>query len=82
MGSVKPWTHYWLLLSATILVDLDHLLADPIYDPGRCSIGFHPLHTIWAIGLYLLLLLPKKTRVISIGLLLHMILDLIDCVMM
>ena len=34
----------WLIMIATMLIDLDHLLADPIYDPGRCSIGFHPLH--------------------------------------
>ncbi|MFQ5630753.1 MAG: DUF6122 family protein, partial [bacterium] len=32
------------ILVLTMLVDLDHLLADPIYDPHRCSIGFHPLH--------------------------------------
>ena len=31
-------------MMATMLVDLDHLFADPIYDPDRCSIGFHPLH--------------------------------------
>ena len=37
------WTTF--VLVATMLVDVDHLLADPIYDPGRCSIGFHPLHT-------------------------------------
>ena len=27
------------------VVDLDHLLAEPVYDAARCSIGFHPLHT-------------------------------------
>lgn len=48
----KQWRFTWLVLFATMLVDLDHLLADPIYDPNRCSIGFHPLHTIPAIGLY------------------------------
>ena len=40
------------LLWATMLVDLDHLLAQPIYDPERCSIGFHPLHSPPAIALY------------------------------
>ena len=54
-----------LILIATIAVDLDHLLADPIYDPNRCSIGFHPLHTLPAIILYALLftvplVLPRK----------------------
>lgn len=40
-----------------MLVDIDHLLADPIYDPMRCSINFHPLHSYLAIGLYVLLFL-------------------------
>ena len=40
---------------ATMVVDADHLLADPIYDPTRCSIGFHPLHTIPAIAIYVIL---------------------------
>ncbi|NQT63501.1 MAG: hypothetical protein HQ556_11125 [Candidatus Marinimicrobia bacterium] len=78
----KSWKYYWVLMSATIAVDLDHLLAYPIYDPGRCSIGFHPLHTFWAIGAYMLLLIPEKTRVISLGLIVHMMLDSIDCIMM
>lgn len=46
-----------------MLVDLDHLLADPIYDPGRCSIGFHPLHTLPAIAFYsVLFVLPLFTK--------------------
>lgn len=40
-----------------MLIDLDHLLADPIYDPARCSIDFHPLHQWPAIILYLILLI-------------------------
>lgn len=63
----------------TMLVDLDHLLATPIFNPCRCSIGFHPLHSYIAIGAYLLLLIPQKTRIIAIGLLLHMLADGIDC---
>ncbi len=62
-----------------MLVDLDHLLADPVYHPGRCSIGFHPLHEPVMIGVYLLLTLPQKTRFVGIGLLIHMGLDSIDC---
>lgn len=46
------WVKVFLILVATMLVDLDHLLADPIYDPNRCSIGFHPLHTLPAIAVY------------------------------
>lgn len=75
----SEWKKAYLILIATMLIDLDHLLADPIFDPDRCSIGFHPLHSYFAIGAYLLLLLPKKTRLIAIGLLLHMFTDSLDC---
>jgi len=74
----KYWKVY-LIFMLTMLVDLDHLLANPIYEPGRCSINFHPLHTYWAIGCYVLLLLPAKTRIPAIGLLMHMGTDTIDC---
>ena len=67
---------------ATMLIDLDHLLATPIFDPNRCSINFHPLHTYWAIGLYVILLIPKKTRLIGIGLVIHIIADSADCALM
>lgn len=46
------WRNATLVLVATMLVDVDHLLADPIYDPERCSIGFHPFHTLPAIAVY------------------------------
>lgn len=68
-----------LILLAAIVIDLDHLLATPIFDPNRCSIDFHPLHSYWAIGLYTLLLLPKKTRIFGVALLIHMLADLVDC---
>ena len=56
-----------------MLVDLDHLLATPIFEAGRCSIGFHPLHSYYAIAVYFLLLLWKNKiiRIIAIGLLFH-----------
>ena len=63
----------------TMLVDADHLLATPIYDPSRCSIGFHPLHSYLAITVYFLLLIPKRSRVVAIGLLMHMGTDWLDC---
>lgn len=72
----------WLLMFATMLVDLDHLLAEPIYDPDRCSIGFHPLHQYPLLALYTLLALWSKTRLIGVGLLIHMFLDGVDCVWM
>lgn len=64
---------------ATMIIDLDHLLANPIYDPERCSIGFHPLHQPWAIGIYIFMIFLPKTRWVGIGLSLHMLLDTIDC---
>ena len=69
----------WLVLIGTMLVDLDHLLANPIYEPDRCSVGFHPLHSYAAIGVYVLLLFFPKLRLVAVGLLIHMILDYIDC---
>ena len=72
------WKKAWLLMLLTMLVDLDHLLAHPIYDAHRNSIGFHPLHTLPAIICYAILLLPKQTRIIACGLLLHMLTDALD----
>ncbi len=72
----------FFILIATILVDLDHLVADPVYDPFRCSIGFHPLHQFIPIGFYGLMLLYHRVRLIGLGLLTHMLLDLGDCVSM
>jgi hypothetical protein len=46
------WRRAALLMLATMAVDLDHLLAVPVYDPERCSINFHPLHSTLAIVLY------------------------------
>ena len=69
----------YLIMIATMLVDLDHLLASPIYDANRCSIGFHPLHQHWLIGIYLAMSFFSKTRLIGVGLTTHMILDAFDC---
>jgi len=49
----KRWKQAWLIMMTTMLVDLDHLLANPIYDPNRCSIGFHPLHQPVLFVLYI-----------------------------
>ncbi|GAB4344779.1 MAG: hypothetical protein Kow006_01170 [Gammaproteobacteria bacterium] len=72
----------FLVLSATILVDLDHLLATPIYDPGRCSIGFHPLHTWFPMLVYLALCVVPKLHLVGVGLVIHMLLDALDCALM
>lgn len=76
------WLRSWLWMMAGWLIDLDHLLADPFYSPGRCSIGFHPLHTAPAMLIYALLTVPRRTRPLGIGLLIHIGLDALDCVLM
>ena len=56
----ENWKLSYLIMMATMLVDLDHLLASPIYDANRCSIGFHPLHQYWLIGIYLAMIFFKN----------------------
>ena len=75
----KEWKIAYFIMLSTMLVDLDHLLANPIYDPNRCSIGFHPLHQPWFIAFYFILSFYPKTRFIGVGLVIHMVLDAIDC---
>lgn len=75
----KNWKSAYIILISTMLVDLDHVLANPIYDPQRCSIGFHPLHRIWFVVFYVALVFFPKTRLVGLGLTLHMALDSIDC---
>ncbi len=73
----------WLLMLIANLVDLDHLLATPIFDPARLSLGFHPLHSYPAIALYILLAIlpygwlriPWWVRPLAIGLCWHMAVD-------
>ncbi|MGC1205066.1 MAG: DUF6122 family protein [Flavobacteriaceae bacterium] len=73
------WKIAFLIMLSGMWIDLDHLLANPIFDPNRCSINFHPLHSYYALGLYILLLFPKKTRLIGLGLVIHIIADVVDC---
>lgn len=73
------WKKVWIIWASTILVDLDHLLATPMFDPTRCSIGFHPLHSYPAIAIYIILLFPARTRLVAIGLVMHMLTDYQDC---
>lgn len=72
----------YLIFLLAMLIDLDHLLASPVFDPNRCSIGFHYLHSYIAIGAYLVLLFFKKTHLVGIALLWHILSDGIDCWMM
>lgn len=75
----NKWKDAWLIMIATMAVDLDHLFSSPIFDPNRCSIDTHFLHTHWAILIYFLMLFIPKTRIIAVGLLFHMLTDFIDC---
>lgn len=76
----KDWKWVYIILLATMLVDLDHLLADPVFQSNRCSINFHPLHSYYAMGVYMILLFFRRPfNIIGIGLLFHMLTDFIDC---
>ncbi|HEX7365494.1 MAG TPA: DUF6122 family protein [Pelobium sp.] len=78
----NDWKKVYLILLATMLIDLDHLLATPIFQPDRCSIGFHPLHSLYIIPFYFaLLFLRKPFNIIGIGLVLHIFTDCLDCLM-
>jgi hypothetical protein len=74
------WKRLSIIMVLTMLVDLDHFLANPIFDPLRCSIGFHPLHSYPAIAIYLLMLAIPRLRFLALGLLIHMGLDGLECI--
>ena len=79
----KEWKKAYLIMLTTMLVDLDHLFAHPIFEADRCSIGFHPLHSYLAIGFYIVLLFFKNPhRIIGLGRVLHMATDFLDCTLM
>lgn len=75
----RPWWKVYALLMLGMVVDVDHVLASPLYDPLRCGMGFHPLHTWPAVLLYMGLTAYRPTRVVGVGLLVHMLLDTLDC---
>jgi hypothetical protein len=78
----QHWIKAYSIMLLAFAIDLDHLLANPIFDPNRCSINFHPLHSYYAIAVYLTLLIPKKSRLIGLGLIAHIIADTADCWLM
>ncbi len=79
----KEWKKVYIVLLATMLVDLDHLLVSPIFQSNRCSVGFHYLHSFYAIPVYFILLFFRKPfNIIGIGLLFHMLTDFVDCLFM
>jgi len=75
----KKWKLVFLIFLVSMLVDVDHLLANPIFDENRCSINFHPLHSYIAIGGYFIALFFKRIRILAIALLFHMATDYLDC---
>ena len=75
----KDFLKATLILLAGIIIDVDHLLANPVFDATRCSINFHPLHSYWAIGCYIILFSVKKTRIWGLAFLIHILADFVDC---
>ena len=82
LAHADRWLRAWLVMMSAMLIDFDHLLASPIYDPNRCSIGFHPLHSTPAVLVYTLCLFIPRLRLIAIGLLIHIGVDASDCLRM
>ncbi|AEH01719.1 DUF6122 family protein [Lacinutrix sp. 5H-3-7-4] len=78
----QQWKKAYLIMFLGIIIDLDHLIATPIFQANRCSIGFHVLHSYYLIPLYVALVFPKKTRLIGLALIIHIIADTVDCWMM
>ena len=76
------WIKAFLIMLSGLWIDVDHLLANPLFDPNRCSINFHPLHTYYAMIFYMFLLIPRKTRLIGLVLCIHILADLVDCSLM
>ncbi|WP_035483301.1 DUF6122 family protein [Gaetbulibacter saemankumensis] len=75
----SQWKIAFLIMLSGIWIDIDHLLATPVFSPNRCSINFHPLHSYYAIIVYSILSSIKKTRLVGLGLILHIISDTVDC---
>jgi len=86
----RHWLYSFLWMLGAMVIDLDHLLADPIYDPERCSIGFHPLHSTYAVVFYVVVLFSswfwtsnvwrERVQLFLLGVGLHLFLDATDCV--
>ncbi|QFT77777.1 hypothetical protein FIU90_09545 [Erythrobacter sp. THAF29] len=79
----ENWLRAGLVIAGANLIDIDHLLADPIFDSDRCSIGFHLLHGWEAALAYLALLLVPRwwARAFGVGALWHLAVDYGDCLM-
>lgn len=76
----ENWQKAYLLMLATMVVDVDHIFANPIFDPNRGSVGFHLLHRYPMVLIYFMgtLFLKGNYRIIAVGLLFHMFTDFQD----
>ena len=68
------------LIVGSNFIDLDHLPAKPIFDPKRDPFKTHFFHKQWKILLAILgaMLFFRKVMFLSIGILLHFLLDYIN----
>ena len=65
----KDWKKVSLIMLSTMMVNIDYLISNPIYQEYRCSINFHPLHKYYDIVLYMIMIfLRRPFNIIGIGL--------------
>jgi len=78
------WKRFGSVMVASNAIDIDHLWAVPMFDPDRCSIGFHTFHGWEAAIVYLALLCVPRwwARAFGAGALWHLMVDTGDCVAM
>jgi Family of unknown function (DUF6122) len=71
------------ILLSTMIMDVDHLFANPIFMANRCSINFHFMHHLYWLPIYISLIFFKGNfRIIGIGLSFHILTDFVDCMFM
>ncbi len=68
-----------LLLVLANSIDIDHFLSQPRFDPHRCSIQAHLLHTYVAIAAYIGMVFIPATFWFGVGAVQHISLDMLDC---
>ncbi|HLP79326.1 MAG TPA: DUF6122 family protein [Acidobacteriota bacterium] len=76
---LEPTLQVLVFLLLSNIIDVDHLLAKPIYDKNRNSIGFHFLHKPQIFVIYIAgCFLPGVYKFFFIGVLLHLLLDWVE----
>lgn len=74
----RKWKDIYKIFLLSMLVDLDHLLSTPLFDPHRLSVGYHYFHSFAALGVYAFGLFFPRTRILSFALIFHMFTDVLD----